>query len=73
LHEVKHDGFRVLALKQGERVKVWSRRGADFTARPQDRPWGWFFPSFCRLLVDMQNKLAELRAASAAAAGISAS
>ena len=33
LHEVKHDGFRVLARKQGERVQVWSRRGADFTDR----------------------------------------
>jgi bifunctional non-homologous end joining protein LigD len=33
LHEIKHDGFRVLALKDGERVKVWSRRGADFTER----------------------------------------
>jgi len=33
LHEVKHDGFRILARKQGERVRVWSRRGADFTDR----------------------------------------
>jgi bifunctional non-homologous end joining protein LigD len=33
LHEVKHDGFRILALKQGERVRVWSRHGADFTYR----------------------------------------
>jgi bifunctional non-homologous end joining protein LigD len=34
LHEVKHDGFRILASKlSGERVKVWSRRGADFTER----------------------------------------
>jgi bifunctional non-homologous end joining protein LigD len=33
LHEVKHDGFRILALKRGERVLVWSRRGADFTDR----------------------------------------
>jgi bifunctional non-homologous end joining protein LigD len=33
LHEVKHDGFRILAWKQGERVQVWSRRGADFTDR----------------------------------------
>ena len=33
LHEVKHDGFRVLARKQGERVRVWSRRGADSTYR----------------------------------------
>jgi bifunctional non-homologous end joining protein LigD len=29
LHEIKHDSFRVLALKQGQRFKVWSRRGAD--------------------------------------------
>jgi bifunctional non-homologous end joining protein LigD len=33
LHEVKHDGYRILARKQGERVEVWSRRGADFTDR----------------------------------------
>jgi bifunctional non-homologous end joining protein LigD len=33
LHEVKHDGFRILARKEGERMKVWSRRGADFTDR----------------------------------------
>lgn len=33
LHEVKHDGFRTLARKQGERVEVWSRYGTDFTAR----------------------------------------
>jgi ATP-dependent DNA ligase len=33
LHEIKHDGFRVLARKQSERVCVWSRRGADFTHR----------------------------------------
>jgi bifunctional non-homologous end joining protein LigD len=32
-HEVKHDGPRVLAHKQGERVQIWSRRGADFTYR----------------------------------------
>jgi hypothetical protein len=25
---VKHDGFRILAPKQGERVQVLSRRGA---------------------------------------------
>jgi bifunctional non-homologous end joining protein LigD len=33
LHEVKHDGFRVLVRKLGGRAKVWSRRGADFTDR----------------------------------------
>ena len=33
LHEIKPDGFRVIAGKQGERVQVWSRHGADFTYR----------------------------------------
>jgi bifunctional non-homologous end joining protein LigD len=33
LHEMKHDGFRILARKQGERVDVWSRRGALFNDR----------------------------------------
>jgi bifunctional non-homologous end joining protein LigD len=31
LQEVKHDGYRLLALKDGPRVKLWSRRGTDFT------------------------------------------
>jgi bifunctional non-homologous end joining protein LigD len=30
---VKHDGFRILARKRGEQVKIWSRRRADFTDR----------------------------------------
>jgi ATP-dependent DNA ligase len=33
LHEIKHDNFRVIALKQGEQVKAWSRRAADLTDR----------------------------------------
>jgi bifunctional non-homologous end joining protein LigD len=33
LHEVKHDGYRILARKQGGRVKLWSRHGTDFTNR----------------------------------------
>jgi hypothetical protein len=33
LHEIKHDGFRVLARKRGDRVQIWSRRGTDFTYR----------------------------------------
>jgi len=35
LHEIKHDSFRILARKQGERLQVWSRRVADFTERFQ--------------------------------------
>ena len=33
LHEVKHDGFRMLAMKDGARVRLWSRRGTDYTYR----------------------------------------
>ena len=33
LHEVKHDGYRIVARKQGERVSLWSRYGTDFTDR----------------------------------------
>jgi transposase InsO family protein len=29
LHEIKHDGFRVIARKNGKRVKLYSRRGPD--------------------------------------------
>jgi bifunctional non-homologous end joining protein LigD len=31
-HEAKHDGYRLLTLKDGARVKqLWSGRGTDFT------------------------------------------
>ena len=33
LHEVKHDGYRILGRKRSERVKLWSRRGADYTVK----------------------------------------
>jgi ATP-dependent DNA ligase len=33
LHEIKHDGFRLLARKDGERVRLYSRPGNDFTRR----------------------------------------
>ena len=31
LHEIKHDGFRVIARKSGDRVKLYSRSGNDLT------------------------------------------
>ena len=31
LHEIKHDGFRVIARKDGDRVKLYSRPGNDLT------------------------------------------
>jgi bifunctional non-homologous end joining protein LigD len=30
---MKHNGFRILVRKQGERVEVWSRRGVLFNAK----------------------------------------
>jgi ATP-dependent DNA ligase len=33
VHEVKHDGFRVIARKIGKRVKLYSRSGNDLTYR----------------------------------------
>jgi bifunctional non-homologous end joining protein LigD len=33
VHEIKHDGFRLLARKDGERVRLFSRRGNDLTQR----------------------------------------
>ena len=33
LHEIKHDGFRIVARKGGAEVKLYSRPGNDFTRR----------------------------------------
>ena len=33
LHEIKHDGFRVVARKDGTQVKLYSRPGNDLTYR----------------------------------------
>jgi bifunctional non-homologous end joining protein LigD len=33
LHEIKHDGFRILARKDGHRVRLYSRPGNDLTPR----------------------------------------
>jgi len=33
LHEIKHDGFRIIARKTGTQVRLYSRPGNDFTRR----------------------------------------
>jgi ATP-dependent DNA ligase len=33
LHEIKHDSFRVIARKEGKRVRLCSRPGNDLTGR----------------------------------------
>jgi bifunctional non-homologous end joining protein LigD len=34
LHEIKHDGFRIIARKDGERVRLYSRPGNDLRRLP---------------------------------------
>jgi bifunctional non-homologous end joining protein LigD len=31
IHELKHDGFRILAFKDGNTVRLWSRNGRDWS------------------------------------------
>src|ERR671913_1822145 len=33
IHELKHDGFRILALKDGNTVRLWSRNGRDWSSQ----------------------------------------
>src|SRR5215203_2766310 len=32
IHELKHDGFRIVALKDGGEVRLWSRQGRNWSA-----------------------------------------
>src|SRR5215203_4577400 len=32
IHELKHDGFRIVALKNGDEVRLWSRNGRNWSA-----------------------------------------
>jgi bifunctional non-homologous end joining protein LigD len=32
IHELKHDGFRIVALKDGDAVRLWSRNGRNWSA-----------------------------------------
>src|SRR5829696_5431682 len=31
IHEIKHDGYRIIACKSGDRVRLWSRNGRDWS------------------------------------------
>ena len=33
VHEIKHDGFRLICRREGERVRIFTRRGNDWTDR----------------------------------------
>jgi bifunctional non-homologous end joining protein LigD len=32
IHELKHDGFRIIARKEGDHVRLWSRNGRNWSA-----------------------------------------
>src|ERR1700738_4265399 len=52
LHEIRHDGFRVIARKAGERVKLYSRPGNDLT---------WRFPLIVEALAKLRSRPRERR------------
>jgi ATP-dependent DNA ligase len=47
LHEIKHDGFRVIARKEGARVRLYSRPGNDLTDR---------FPLIVEALAELRSR-----------------
>src|SRR5262245_16215292 len=48
LHEIKHDGFRVIARKNGSRVRLYGRPGNDLTHR---------FPLIVETLARLEERL----------------
>src|SRR5437588_2760855 len=47
LHEIKHDGFRVIARKIGKRVRLYSRPGNDLS---------WRFPLIVETLARLRSQ-----------------
>ena len=33
IYELKHDGYRLMVRRHDDKVRIYSRRGADFTLR----------------------------------------
>src|SRR5258708_12630398 len=33
LHEIKHDGYRLIVQREGKRVRLWTRNGHDWSDR----------------------------------------
>ena len=33
LHEIKHDGYRLIVEREGRRVRLWTRNGSDWSGR----------------------------------------
>jgi len=47
IHEIKHDGYRMLVWREGERVRLFTRRGFDWTDR-----YPWIVHSAAKLRVN---------------------
>src|SRR5258707_15810838 len=47
LHEIKHDGFRVIARKDGDRARLYSRPGNELTHR---------FPLIVEALIGLRSR-----------------
>ena len=47
LHEIKHDGFRVIARKDNNHVRLYSRPGNDLT---------WRFPLIVQALASLRSR-----------------
>jgi bifunctional non-homologous end joining protein LigD len=33
IHEIKHDGYRLIVQREGKRVRLWTRNGHDWSSR----------------------------------------
>jgi len=33
LHEIKHDGYRLIVQREGKTVRLWTRKGYDWSSR----------------------------------------
>ena len=41
IHEIKHDGFRIMARRDGAGVRLITRKGNDLTRRSRLLQWPW--------------------------------
>jgi ATP dependent DNA ligase domain len=47
VHEIKHDGYRLIVRRDGDAVRLFTRRGHDWTERYPAVGWGLLFGRLC--------------------------
>jgi bifunctional non-homologous end joining protein LigD len=52
LHELKHDGFRIIVHKDGESVRLWSRNGRDWSVEFRAITADVLALPFARIVID---------------------